>query len=101
MNTNPLRLCEMITSLPYMSHTESLSTFHKIEVLKNRFLSVESYFDEVMKPLAGKGGLTSLVDKFTKFGLNPAKKISEKYLPTEHEYIEVEDTEFQEIEISN
>lgn len=44
MNTNPLRLCEMITSLPYMSHTESLSTFHKIEVLEtNVFIFWEKH----------------------------------------------------------
>ncbi|MCR4881090.1 MAG: DNA recombination protein RmuC [bacterium] len=53
----------------------------KLEVLKNKFTSTEAYFDEIMKPLTGKGGLTSLVDKFRNFGLNPAKKISEKYLP--------------------
>ena len=60
----------------------------KIETLKNRFLMVESYFDEVMKPLAGKGGLTSLVDKFRAFGLNPAKKINEKYLPEINDTLE-------------
>lgn len=90
-----------ILKLGESMYTKCHILIEKIEVLKNRFLSVESYFDEVMKPLAGKGGLTSLVDKFTKFGLNPAKKISEKYLPTDQEYIEVEDTEFQEIESSN
>ncbi|MCQ2957766.1 MAG: DNA recombination protein RmuC [Candidatus Gastranaerophilales bacterium] len=57
----------------------------KIEILKNRFLSVEGYFDEVMKPISGKGGLTSLVDKFVDFGLNPSKKINEKYLPENEE----------------
>ncbi len=52
----------------------------KIENLKGKFLNVESYFDEVMKPLSGKGGLTSLANKFIAFGLNPSKKIDEKYI---------------------
>jgi len=41
-----------------------------------------------MKPLTGKGGITSLADKLTVYGLNPAKKIDEKYIPeTEEELI--------------
>ena len=52
----------------------------KIETLKNRMTSVQDYFEDVMKPLSGKGGLISLVDKFTAFGMTPAKKIPEKYL---------------------
>ena len=55
----------------------------KIETLKNRFLTVENYFDEVLKPITGKGGLISLAKKFETFGLAPAKKIEEKYLPEE------------------
>lgn len=51
----------------------------KIEILKNRFISVESYFEEVMKPITGKGGLVSLAKKFESFGLTPAKKIEDKY----------------------
>ena len=53
----------------------------KIETLKNRFMTVENYFDEVLKPITGKGGLTSLAKKFETFGLNPAKKLDDKYLP--------------------
>ncbi len=53
----------------------------KIEILKNRYTSLQDYFDEVMTPLSGKGGLAGLVDKFVAFGLNPSKKIPEKYLP--------------------
>jgi len=67
----------------------------KIETLKNRFLTVESYFDDVMKPLSGKGGLVSLVNKFTEFGLTPAKKIDEKYLSNEQEEHYTETTELQ------
>ena len=57
----------------------------KIEILKNRFTAIEDYFAEVMSPLSGKGGLTSLVDKFISFGLTPVKKIPEKYLPADEE----------------
>ena len=53
----------------------------KIEILKNRYTSLQDYFDEVMTPLSGKGGLTGLVEKFVAFGLNPSKRIPEKYLP--------------------
>ena len=62
----------------------------KIETLRNRMTSVQDYFDEVMKPLSGKGGLTSLVDKFTAFGMTPVKKIPEKYLPEQSQNTEVE-----------
>ena len=57
----------------------------KLSVLRNKFLSVDAYFDEVLKPLSGKGGLTSLADKFRAFGLNSNKKISDKYLPSDNE----------------
>lgn len=59
----------------------------KIEILKNRFVSTESYFDEVMRPIIGKGGLTSLAKKFETFGLNPAKKIEDKYLVEEEDIL--------------
>ena len=65
----------------------------KIETLKNRFLLVESYFDEVMKPLTGKGGIAGLIDKFRSFGLNPSKKIQDKYLLEDNEVSEKPDTE--------
>ena len=57
----------------------------KIETLKTRFTSVESFFDEVLKPLTGRGGITSLAKKLTDCGLNPAKKIEEKYIPDDLE----------------
>ena len=41
----------------------------------------KDYFEEVLKPLTGKGGITSLAKKLTDCGLNPAKKIDEKYIP--------------------
>ena len=64
----------------------------KIEILKNRFNSLQDYFDEVMTPLSGKGGLTGLVDKFIAFGMTPSKKISDKYLPdSSKELIEEEE----------
>ena len=55
----------------------------KLETLKSKFISTELYFDEVLKPISGKGGLTSLVDKFRRFGLTPNKTISDKYLSEE------------------
>ena len=61
-------------------YTKCTILIEKIETLKNRFLLVESYFEEVMKPLTGKGGIAGLIDKFRAFGLNPARKIPDKYL---------------------
>ena len=68
----------------------------KIETLRNRMTSVQDYFDEVMRPLSGKGGLTSLVNKFIAYGLNPTKKIAEKYLPETDKTEELVSTSLEE-----
>ena len=66
-------------------YSKCVILIEKIETLKNKFISTEMYFDEVMKPLSGKGGLTSLVDKFRTFGLNQNKKIPDKYISSADE----------------
>lgn len=52
----------------------------RIEEIKKKFRILEQAFDEAMKPLAGKGGLASLVEKLTDYGLRPQKRISDNYL---------------------
>ena len=52
----------------------------RIEEIKKKFRILEQSFDDAMKPLSGKGGLASLVEKLTDYGLRPQKRISENYL---------------------
>ncbi len=69
-----------ITKLGKSIYEKCFTMIQKIENVQTSFDTVRKKFDDLFATVKGKGGLIGQIEKLKEMGIEPSKKINEKYL---------------------